>query len=408
MTDNLQNNYHGLIIAGLGAVGRAVFTLGAEVLREFEEVVLIDKEPRARNSPAGNHPRFRQGDITDSSFLAGELCRIRKPALLVNLCAGIDNVRVRRVVAGYDVAYIDSCCCAPDGSREVRFSRMMSYTLAAFASRRPQWLCWGINPGLVELVARGLMASFSDTPEGFDVTVYEHDQLVNGDTSRVAVGWCPDALIEEVMQSPPLRFVEGRPEEPSEYGSRRVIACWDGEPVHSRLVGHEDIWNIGMLPQVKNASFVYGLHPKVMEVFDQGIDAARQRLYVPASQIEVFGLERVAVAVRSRVSGEEKVLVWEEDHHRIWQQYHLNAVQYQTGKAILLAITLLQHSRYGSLNGTYCAADLPVHFADRHCIEDFMRQLAINFIPADNLDVHLCACSSSDSPAPQPVECCCL
>lgn len=408
MTDYLQKNYRGLIIAGLGAVGRAVLSLGTEVLQQFEQVVLIDRAPAARPCLVGNHARFIRGDITDSAWLGAELDNIPKPALFVNLCAGIDNVRIRRVVADYDVAYIDSCCCAPDGSSEVRFSRMMSYTLTAIDCRRPQWLCWGINPGLVELVARGLMASFQEEAGRFDVTVYEHDQLVNGDASRVAVGWCPDALIEEVMQSPPLRIVEGRPEEPLENGSRRVIACWDGEPVQSRLVGHEDIWNIGMLPQVRNASFVYGLHPKVMEVFDQGIDAAKERLYVPSPQVEVFGLERVAVSVRSHLTGREKIVVWSEDHHRVWQQYHLNAVQYQTGKAILLAIMLLQHSRYGVLNGTYCAADLPVRFEDRCCIESFMQQLSINFLVAEDLDVHLCACRPFDSTATDKVECCCL
>ena len=403
-----HNNYRGLIIAGPGAVGRAVLHLGDDLLRSFEEVVLIDRDPAVGNCLAGGPGCFLPGDITDSAWLEEQLRKVAKPALFVNLCAGIDNVKIRKVVAGFNAAYIDSCCCAPDGSREVRFSRMMSYTRTAIASDRPQWLCWGINPGLVELVTRSLMRCFADQKGDFDVTVYEHDQLVNGDESRVAVGWCPDALIEEVMQSPALCFEEGRPVEPAEEGSRKVIACWDGEPVHSRLVGHEDIWNIGMLPQVRNASFVYGLHPKVMQVFEQSIDTARKRLYVPSSQVEVFGLERVAVAVRNRLTGKERVLIWEEDHHRIWQRFKLNAVQYQTGKSILLALMLLQHSRYGCLRGTYCAADLPILFEDWRRIESFMQDLAINFAAADDLDLHLCACPPTGSHASDRVECCCL
>lgn len=407
MANNRRNNYRGLIIAGIGAVGRAVLALGTELLHSFEEVLLVDRDPAAGIDFGREFGRFQQGDLADGAWLVGELEKIAKPALLVNLCVGTDNVKIRNVVAGYDVAYIDSCCCAPDGSQEVRFSRMMSYTLTAVESRRPQWLCWGINPGMVELVARGLMASFPGEASAFDVTVYEHDQLVNDDENRVAVGWCPDALIEEVMQSPPLRFVNGRPEEPSQKGSGRVVACWDGEPVSSRLVGHEDIWNIGMLPQVKSASFVYGLHPKVMRVFDQGIACARQRLYVPSPQVEVFGLERIAVSVRSCESGEERVLIWEEDHHRIWQRFDLNAVQYQTGKSILLALMLLQHSRYGLLNGNYCAADLPVFAEDWRRIESFMEELSIHF-QVDDIEVHLCACRPAESLSAETVECCCL
>lgn len=407
MTNNRQNNYRGLIIAGVGAVGRAVLALGAELLDSFEEVLLVDRKPAVGTCFGQGHHRFLQGDLTDRHWLAGELEKIAKPALLVNLSAGVDNVKVRKVVAGFDVAYIDSCCCAPAGSQEVRFSRMMSYTLAAIDSKRPQWLCWGINPGLVELVARKIMASFPGRHGAFDVTVYEHDQLVNRDENRVAVGWCPDALIEEVMQSPPLHFVNGRLEEPRQKGSGRVIACWNGEPVNSRLVGHEDIWNIGMLPQVQSASFVYGLHPKVMQVFDQGIDSARKQLYVPAPQVEVFGLERVAVSVRSCESGEERVLIWQEDHHRIWQRFDLNAVQYQTGKSILLALMLLQHSRYGQLNGTYCAVDLPIFPEDWREIETFMEELSIRFL-AEDLDLHLCSCRSMDSPEAEAGACCCL
>jgi len=260
----------------------------------------------------------------------------------------------------------------------------------------------------VELVTRRLIASFSEANHGFDVTVYEYDQLVKGENDTVAVGWCPDALIEEMMQSPTLRFVEGRPLERIKLGAESVVACWDGEPVRSRLVGHEDIWNIGKLPEVRNASFVYGLHPKVMQVFDQGIDTARRRLRVPAPQEPVFGLERVAVAVRCRGNGEEKVLIWQEDHHSIWQHHHLNAVQYQTGKSLLLALMLLQHSRYGALQGTYCAADLPVEHDDWCRIESFMEQLAIRFSAANDLDLHLCACTSADSPAAEQLKCCCL
>jgi hypothetical protein len=403
----MKQQYRGIIIAGHGAVGRAVLSLGATLLGSFEEVVVIDQRAVPKSSQFSEIGRYLVGDITDLTFLRAQLRSIAKPALFINLTAGVDNVRIREEVGGHEVAYIDSCCCAPDGSDEVRFSRMMSYTLTPVKCLRPQWLCWGINPGLVELVARRIITSFQDSELGFDVTVYENDQLVSSDESRVAVGWCPDALIEEIMQSPTLQFIEGRPDEEKEEGARRVVACWDGEPVHSRLVGHEDIWNIGRLPQVRNASFVYGLHPRVMKIFDGRIDTARESLYVPEPQKEVFGRERVAVAVRSRLTKDERVLVWEEDHHRIWERCHINAVQYQTGKAILLAITLLRHSRYGGLAGTYCAADLPVLPDDWRIIEQCMRDLSINFAIADDLGLRLCGCISSDNSIEAGIECCC-
>jgi len=403
----MKHQYRGIIIAGYGAIGSAVLSLGENLLSSFEEVVVIDRRAVPKSSQFLEPGRFLMGDITDPIFLRTQLEGIVKPALFVNLCAGVDNVRIREEVGMHDVAYVDSCCCAPEGSDEVRFSRMMSYTLNPVKCKRPQWLCWGINPGLVELVARRIITSFQDCDLGFDVTVYENDQLMSRDESRVAVGWCPDALIEEIMQSPTLQFIEGKPDEQKEEGTRRVVACWDGEPVHSRLVGHEDIWNIGRLPQVRNASFVYGLHPRVMKIFDGEIDTARESLYVPEPQKEVFGRERVAVAVRNRLTKDERVLVWEEDHHRIWKHYNINAVQYQTGKAILLAITLLRDSRYGGLVGTYCAADLPVLPDDWRIIEKCMRDLSIKFAIADDLGLRLCGCISSEQSVETGIECCC-
>ena len=199
----MKGQYRGIIIAGLGAVGRAVLTLGAEVLDTFEEIYLIDRQASVEDALLPGPARMLTGDITDSAFLIEVLEKIGKPALFVNLCAGIDNVGIRRMVGHYDLAYLDSCCCSPAGSSEVRFSRMMSYTLQPVAGVRPQWLCWGINPGLVELVTRRIIASFGEDRAGFDVTVYEYDQLVQRENESVAVGWCPDALIEEVAASTP-------------------------------------------------------------------------------------------------------------------------------------------------------------------------------------------------------------
>jgi len=193
------------------------------------------------------------------------------------------------------------------------------------------------------------------------------------------------------MLSPTLEWRAGAlHEEAAGLGTRRVLACWDGEAVPSRVVGHEDIWNIGLLPRVRQARFVYGLHPRVMRLLERDVEAARSRLRVPEPDTPVHGLERIAVAVKSRASERERVLIWEEDHHDIWQRHGINAVQYQTGKALLLALRLLCFTPYGDLAGTYCAADLPVTRQDRLTIDSFMADLAIDWRDASHLDLHLC------------------
>ena len=111
MIVNMKGQHRGIIIAGLGAVGRAVLTLGGEVLDTFDEIFLIDRRDSVEDGLLPGKARMLRGDITDSAFLSEALEKIGKPALFVNLCAGIDNVRIRRMVGQHDIAYLDSCCC---------------------------------------------------------------------------------------------------------------------------------------------------------------------------------------------------------------------------------------------------------------------------------------------------------
>jgi hypothetical protein len=72
--------------------------------------------------------------------------------LVTNLCSGIDAVRVRRHLAKLKAAYRDSSASlSPERSND-KFSEVMSYTHTQVDSMYPQWICWGINPGLVEIV----------------------------------------------------------------------------------------------------------------------------------------------------------------------------------------------------------------------------------------------------------------
>ncbi len=378
--------YRSLVIAGLGAVGRAMCVLGQEVLASFERVVGVDRQPLLAEIrlPAG--VAFEQWDVTDGRRLLRLLDRLPRPALFLNLCVGVDNLVLRRLLADRDAAYLDAACSAPDGSNEVRFSRMMPYSLTPVASLRPQWLCWGINPGLVEIVARRLMYSAAGAGP-FSVTVFEHDEIhTAGDgNGRVAVGWCCDSLIEEVMESPTFYVARGREVEDPFPGTRPVVARWNGAVVPSRLVGHEDIWNLGRLPEVRDAAFVYGLHPRIMAVFDAGrVAEAKERFYVPPPEEPVHGRERVAVRVRG-MEGPARTLLWQEDHHQVWQRFGCNAVQYQTAKAVLFALLLMHRTPLGELAGNHTASSLPVGPESWPLLDACLQRLAIRWQDASSL-----------------------
>jgi hypothetical protein len=156
----------------------------------------------------------------------------------------------------------------------------------------------------------------------------------------------------------------------------------------SRIVGHEDVWNIGKMTGVNSAEFVYALNPRVMESFEGLADGALEMLKVPDADVPVFGLEQVAVKVKASGSGNVKTLAWVVDHEDVWRRHKVNAVQYQTGKSLLLAISLLQRTRYGRLPLNCCAADLPISGQDWENIEQMMTALDIRWTDADALALH--------------------
>lgn len=387
-------NFRTLIIAGLGAIGSSLIKLSGAELRAFERTIAVDRfsEPPSYVKEAGLS--YYCGDVHDRDFLASLLNDVPLPALFVNLCANVDNVLIRKTVSRFDVAYIDSCACTRKGVNEHRFSRMMPYTLTPLKGRYPHWLCWGINPGIVEIIARRLIENFPGPDGAYDVSIYEYDQLHdNGDNQTVPVGWCPDALIEEVMLSPTLVIHDGEPVEGRRPGADSITALWKGKEIASRVVAHEDIWNIGTISGVRNARFVYALHPRVMRILAGDPDDAAALLQVPPADTPVFGNEQVAVAVKCRSSRHKRSLVWRVDHHAIWQRFGVNGVQYQTAKSILLAILLLQHTRYGTLAGTYCAADLPIGGEDWQRIDSMMETLGILWEDAAHLDLQTEPCA---------------
>lgn len=383
-----QRNFDTLIVAGVGAIGSSMITLGGKVLSSFKKVILVDLDADRFTGFRNRGFSFLQGSVEDRQILAKITGNMEGKGLLVNLCADVDNVRIRHMLAPLDLAYVDSCAGAGPNPGEHRFSRLMEYALTPVASRCPQWLCWGINPGLVEIMARRIMRESPQTGKGLNVTVFEHDQLEAAYFhDKIAVGWCPSVFIEEMMFFPTLEIKNGRPKEGCNRGARRAMAFWQGDAVASRIVAHEDIWNLGMINGVRDACFVYGLHPQVMGTLTRTPQEAHEILQVPPGNVPVSGLERVAVRVSDATAGWQKTLYWQTDHRQTWQEHGINAVQLQTALSMLLAVLLLQQTRYGTLAGNYCAADLPIRAGDWQQFERLMSALGMAWQDGGHLDL---------------------
>lgn len=384
-----QRNFDTLIVAGVGAIGSSMITLGCNVLPSFKKVILVDVDAGRFAGFRNRGFSFLQGSVADSQIVQKITDQMEGKGLLVNLCADVDNVRIRRMLAPLDLAYVDSCAGAGPSPGEHLFSRLMEYALTPVASRCPQWLCWGINPGMVEIIARRIIRAAPRTGHGLNVTVFEHDQLEAASChNRIAVGWCPSAFIEEMMSFPTLEICNGMPREDSNRGARRAMAFWQGDPVASRIVAHEDIWNMGMIDGVTDACFVYGLHPQVMDILNRTPQEAEEILQVPPGNVPVFGLERVAVKVSDAGANWRKTLCWQTDHQQTWEEQGINAVQFQAAISILLAVQLLQQTRYGRLAGNYCAADLPISAGDWQQFDQLMPALGMAWEDGDHLDLN--------------------
>lgn len=363
----------------------------------FDQVILLDKYSSKLGSFRHSNYICLQGDAEDQNFITQLLKSLSGPALFINLCSNVNNVKIRETVSQFDLAYIDSCASTtPENKLEYRFSRMMPYTLTQLPCRFPHWLCWGINPGLVEIITRKLIDQFQDTKSRYDVAIFEHDQLyVDKEHEKIAVGWCVDALVEEIMLSPTLQILDGQPIEEKNNGAKKILALWQGIPIFSKIVAHEDIWNIGTIDCVSNAKFIYALHPKAMKVLDGDPQKAFNTLFVPEVDVPVFGEEKVAVVVKNINSGQKKSLIWEVNHQQVWNEYGVNAVQFQTSKSLLLAILLMQKTPYGTMPGTFCAADLPISPNDWKHIENFTDELGIYWEDGEHLKLHTQKCSDT-------------
>jgi saccharopine dehydrogenase-like NADP-dependent oxidoreductase len=385
-----RRNYRSLILAGIGTIGGSLITLGPDQLALFEYIYAVDKKSTKLAGLQDSGIICRAGDVTAPAFLDLLVSDVPGPALFVNLCSGTDHIRIRQNLIRHDCAYLDSCASITENPDECRFSRLMPYTYARIDTQRPHWLCWGINPGLVEIVARRILAGLPDRSNGYDVAIYEFDRLKNiADNNRAAVGWCPEDLVEEVMLSPTLMVVDGHPREDPSPGARDCLVNWDDRQIPARIVAHEDIWNLAEIAAVRNSSFFYSLNPAVMEILHMDdAEKARNLIYTPTGNDPVSGLEQVAVQVNGKKMSAPKTLVWTEDHAETWSRFEVNAVQYQTSKSMLLAVMLLQCTHYGLVPHSNNAANLPITAEDWEIFDSFMQELDIDWQDGSHLNLY--------------------
>lgn len=253
---------------------------------------------------------------------------------------------------------------------------------------------FGVNPGMVELVARKLMRDLPD--EEYDVMIYEKDDLhAPLGKGRAAVAWSPALLVEELLRCPSFEIVDGRRVEGACGPTRRLVALWEGREVPSRVVGHEEIWNFHGLGNVRNSKFVYGLQPAVMKALEKPPEEALRILEIPGEGVPLRGMDRIAVEVRARRRGETRTLLWATDHRKTREAFGLNAVQYQTGASLLFLVDLIQKSVLGTAaGGTYTGSTLPLEDSLWDSMDARLRSFGINWQDGAGL------CLGTRDPAP--------
>jgi hypothetical protein len=370
-------NYRSLILLGAGTIGRGLLKIGQRQLSTFELVTVIDRKPLPKSYTSPSFT-FCLGDAEDLDLLTYHVMRVPGRTLVIQLCSEIDSVRVRRHMGRLGAAYLDTSASHLPGKMHGTYDEIMSYTHTWIEGMCPHWICWGINPGLVEILARRMMQNSKLHECAFDVSVYEHDQLdATTQSGSLAVGWSPEELIEEVMLTPTLEIVKGRIVQDHSTGAKAAKFCWGKEIIPCRVVAHEDIWNMGLLPQISSARFLYAFHPRVMKVLAGSVAEAYESLGVPEDRIPLSGAERLAVQITA--DGVERCFTWETDHAQVWERYAVNAVQYQVCRAIEAGIELLQRTHLGLMRGTYCASTLPLDQMDWELIDEAFASNSIDW-----------------------------
>jgi hypothetical protein len=382
-------SFSSIIVAGCGSVGRAFLLLAADYLRSFPFVFPVDLEGGSMvGRSALKEYRVLAGDIEDGDFLARLLDGAPPPLLFVNLCSGVDTVRLRQGLSGLRAAYIDVGASALPPGAPSSFGDIMAYTNTAVAGPYPHLLCQGLNPGMVELVARRLMRDFFDPSHPVEVVVFERDTLsADLPDGAVPVGWSPGDLLEEMILLPAFEIRHGRPLESTRNGALPLRGTWNDETIQARVVAHEDIWHLGLLERVWNARFIYSFADTVMDLINLRPEEAGQRLVIPPEETPVRGLDTIIVTVRDLVSGRSQSRAWSVDHFDVWRRYGLNGVQYQTANSLLLSLLFLQRGGLPEGEGTYSSATVPLDPGAWALFDSLLEELRIQWLPMKEEDL---------------------
>lgn len=378
-----------IVIAGLGSVGGAFVKLAGNYLSSFPSVFLVDLEGASRWGQGDPFDyRMVRGDVRDEKLLDRLLKEAPAPVLFLNVCSGIDTLRLRRSLSGRVAAYLDVGASALPPEIPASFHNVMTYTSTPLPGPGLHLLCQGLNPGMVELVARRLMGDFFDDKGPFEIVVFERDTLsADLRDGAVPVGWSPSDLLEEMILLPPFEIREGARWEATGNGAAPLFGTWEDRRIQARIVAHEDIWNLGLLKRTKSARFYYSLSDKAMDLFAEGHPGAANRLLVPPREVPLHGRDTIIVTVREIATGRSQSRAWSIDHSQTWQQYGLNGVQYQTATSLLLSVLLVSRGGIAPTAGTYNSTTLPLTPASWDLFDSLLDELAIAWLPVEEKDL---------------------
>lgn len=371
--------YKNLIVAGTGSIGKGLFVIGKEIFNKFDRLIAIDLvDQSAFFDDIDLAVEFYRGDICSEDFLESLLSGIDGDSIFVNVCAGLDTVKLRRKLFRFNVGYIDSGASSMAEGGDC-FTEIMPYSNTACHDGKAHLICQGINPGMVEYVARYEIEKLRvKGAEKFDITIFEYDSLRGvGNNGCFAVGWNIDDFVEEMQLLPGLERREGRFVLNNGKGGKEGFIRIGDEVVRCRIIGHEDVWNLGLLPEVRNVRFCYGVDEGILNLFDKCGKSARENLYVPGFNEKVYGKDIIVVKVSccERSSFVSSVM-WGVDHELVCGEYGLNGVVYQTCKSLLFSLILLSQGHI-SKTGTFTGSSLQLC---ENTFKDICRELEISWI----------------------------
>jgi len=361
---NFDLKYKKLILAGYGAMGQAFCILGADFISKFEYFVIIDKHKP--NILPENCDHFIAQDIHNTNFLFNNLKAYHNQFLFVNLTSNIDTFRIRQVIAELDGAYIDTACSIQYGIEEYRLSKLMPYTLTEVKNKYPHFVCCGVNPGMVEIIAMKIIDENFLNAKDVDIFFFEYDQFTTQRKKQedIPVSWSPNTLIDEVMLTPSLELRNGLAVEGESAPTYQVKMNWFGDKIQARLVGHEEIWNLQFLPHinVRNSYYAYALHSNIMTTLNGKPEFAKEKFYIPNKNTPVHGSDTLVVKVVNTSTGTSKSMFWSTDHFWTFSHYSINAVQYQVCSSLLFFCELLIRIDSRARDNTYCGTTLAIDY----------------------------------------------